>query len=1106
MNSFELQSFQMLIDAGNRDAMLALTVKRPVLLSESLWPELREWLSTQPSSTQRQGAEAMTMLAALQKMTIDNWNRYPFGDGPLDRILARLLQGEIDEAQASIIASTQEITRNLSTVYVRARMMQSVLQALNGDWRQPLLGYRVILAALSARKAMFTRDQKAMESIGAIEYSRIALRAIWETADGRYLNDAVSRLKSVASQELAPWHSPGAAWFALGALHLDPYISSRPSSNFKQQMDAWMRRPRESMGAKFTDEVARETRLPAPLAAFTAASEYFLTSANLEAGPIRGLSLKGYIEAEAWKKVAGGATADLRAFGAEALALLASDRYAEPRAAVAGLLKFAGQEQGTAAQAGYDPQKTAREFLARDLEELVEQQGLVATTELLNRVAEAVQGDGALAVALWRKTLPLMLRRDETALSGFLQNGLLYITNGLADDTVKNRNSAPAAAASQPKKGQAPARTPLEEGKDVWQRSQAEAWSEEKLVATLLLLAAGSQLTNDDLEGAELLRMAESVSERLAAEWNPLLKWFSALLYRGEASNQFALNDYSKAIKAYALSALYFLEAHLPAGAADAMEQAADLVDRSNSQISDFATYFAIVLPELERQGGSRIVARIRDLGRAFFPMTIKPGGRNSASFPLVCMLKGVLLGAAWRAGGNLEWIDSEDSRQMLQRIDASLRAAPGGGMLQNIGGLTMDDLLTVFAEDTEMAAGEGPDSTLHNLEVTFDHELRRRIGERRGRQKDWIPTAEGIQGLLGPETVLIDYYSGNLPNGNAGLYLHILSQESIVLGAADFGIPGMQTFLGDAQYQADILALNVSGARRAIQDDAGTDAPSEEVRQSLSSTPYVSGPTEEILKKLRQQDKWHLCIVPFGPLHFFPFHLLPYGDGLLGDEWAVTYLPALAMLQPRGEKPADRQRQIASFGIEFRNRVPHGLNEIRGAEDEARRVANIFGEPAFVNTTATESAVKEAFAASRRIHISTHGLLTVSAPSFQRVYLTPDSSNDGILFAWELLRHDLRGLDLLTLSACETALGRVDKGDNLRSFATNALIAGAQTVVGTLWPVRSDVTKTFFESFYRETKGGAGKREAFQTAQLTARLTYPQYRDWGAFWYTGLW
>ena len=1106
MTSFELQSFAAMLQAGTPQEAFALSLKTPVVVSESLWPEFAEWLKNQPEEMQTRGAATLRLLPVMLAEGIKYWNRYPFGPGPLDEILQRTLNGEIDEPQASIMAGAPEVVRNLSGLYVRARMMQFVLEAINGNWRKALLGHRVILAALSARKGMLTRDQRAMEGIAAIEYAAVAKQAVWETADGRFLTDAVARVKAILCQDLQPWHTPGAAEYALGQVHLDPYISGRSSANFQSQMDAWMRRPIEALGVQMTPDLARAIAVPSPLDAFTLASQHFLASANLENGAARGLSLKGYMEAELWKKVAGGAMADLRTAAVEAKTLLAEDQYTEMRAAIDSILQFAGQTQP---QAATDWKKTASELLACNAEQMAAQRGLTPTTELMIRVSEAVQNDApSLALGVWRRALPLMLRREETALNGFLQNGLLYITNGLADFELEKWQSGAAAAAGSTGASAAagPAKTSLEGGKEALRRAQVGHWSDEKLIATLLSLALRSQLTNGELEGIQLVEMAESVSPSLATEWRPVFAWLTAMLCRSEGANQFAANNYADTMRVYAQSSLCFLEAHLPAQAMEMLDMGADLVNRSHPLLNEFAVYFGIVIPELERQGGNSAVARVRDLGRAFFPLTMGDSHAGSVSFLLSAILKGVLLGAAWEAGGDLQWIDSLESRDLLQAIAKSRAVAPGGGILKNIGGLTMDDLLTVFAEDTELAAGAGPDSTLHNLEVRYDQELRRHMSERRPQQVEWRPAPAEIQNALGPETVLIDYYSGNLPNGNAGLYVHIVTHESAGKGIVDFGIPGMQVELGTGNFLADILALSVSALRTAIQQTPEKGDVSAEGQKSLDTCAYVKSGIEKILSKFREDGKWHLCIVPHGPLHFLPFHLLPYGAGLLGDEWAVTYLPALGLLNPGRIKTPARQSKIAGFGIDFKSGVPHGLPEILGAEEEARMIAAVYGEQAFTGPAATEPALTAALLNAQRVHVSTHGLLTVSAPSFQRVYLSPDQQSDGILYAWELLRLNLRGLDLLTLSACETALGRVDKGDNLRSLAANALIAGANTVIGTLWPVRSGVTQLFFESLYRELATGSGKREAFQTAQLTARGAYPEYRDWGAFWYSGLW
>jgi CHAT domain len=1108
MNSFELQAFRTVLDSGSPEAMVESTLQWPVVLSESLWPEFREWLSGQSPEIQRRGEGLMAVLGYLLKETIDHWDRHPFGKGPFDGILVRLMKGEIDAGQAAILASAPNVVRNLSPAYLRARLMQSVLQAMNGDWRDPMACHRMILAALAARGSMLMRDQSIMECIGNIEYAYIAKQAIWETADGRYLTDAVTRLQASTGKAQLPWKSPGSVEFALAILHLDPYISSRSSRNFEHQMRDWMRRPREAMGSRFTADLERQTRLPSPLEAFTRASMYFLASANLETGSQRGLGLKGHIEAEVWKGIAGGTVADLRAAAAEALSLLIEDRYIEPRQAVVGLMRLVGQDPQATAQWTSDSSARARELLACDLDAAVAQKGLVATTELFIRVTEAVQDDRVLALAVWRKILPLVLQRDETTIASFLQGGIDRIIKAFADESTISKMVASQSGSARSKakiRSQRPM-SPLEAGKWAQQSAQSERWTEEKLVATLIALAAESQLTNHDLQGVELMRMAEAVSKNLAAEWGRLFNWFTAMLYRGEASNQFEAGNYDESMKAYALCALCFLQGRFAESAADTMEQGADLVSRSPVQVDAFVTYFGVVLPELERQRGPSLVSRIFELGRTFFPLTLGKDGRSSSAFPLAQMLKGILFGTAWRAGGSLEWIESQKCTQMLDDIFHARKFAHNGGVVLSIGGLNLDELLAVYLEETELASGDSPDTTLHNLEVAYDHELQHQIGIRRGRRTEWRPSIGEIQQALGPETVLIDYYSGNLPNGNAGLYAHIFSRESARLVISDFGIPGMQVFFGEPGFAADLLSLSVSGIRREIQNTQPEEVISEEARGLLAADPFVSGEFGEILKEFRDQGKWHLCIVPFGPSHFLPFHLMPYAEGLLGDEWAVTCLPTLALLEPLAAESVARPLEMASFGIEFKNGVPHGLDEIPGAEEEAQMVAQIFQKQAFVGVEATESSVNAALLNSQRIHLSTHGHLAVSAPSFQRVYLSPDDRNDGILYAWELLRSDLRGLDLLTLSACETALGRIDKGDNLRGFASNALIAGANTVIGTLWQVRSDVTKLFFETFYREIKAESGKREAFQTAQLATREKFPRYSDWGAFWYTGRW
>jgi CHAT domain-containing protein len=102
------------------------------------------------------------------------------------------------------------------------------------------------------------------------------------------------------------------------------------------------------------------------------------------------------------------------------------------------------------------------------------------------------------------------------------------------------------------------------------------------------------------------------------------------------------------------------------------------------------------------------------------------------------------------------------------------------------------------------------------------------------------------------------------------------------------------------------------------------------------------------------------------------------------------------------------------------------------------------------------------------------------------------------------VLERDLRGTDLVTLSACESALLRFDFMDNLHGLAAAFLRAGAKAVIGALWPVSPDTAATFFTELYDHLAERGDRVGAFRHAQNRARARHPNYRDWGAFTYFG--
>jgi CHAT domain-containing protein len=93
---------------------------------------------------------------------------------------------------------------------------------------------------------------------------------------------------------------------------------------------------------------------------------------------------------------------------------------------------------------------------------------------------------------------------------------------------------------------------------------------------------------------------------------------------------------------------------------------------------------------------------------------------------------------------------------------------------------------------------------------------------------------------------------------------------------------------------------------------------------------------------------------------------------------------------------------------------------------------------------------------------------------------------------------------DLVTLSACETGLGKVGNGDDVVGLVRGFFYAGANQIVSTLWEIDDATTSRLMTDFYNRIKAGTNKAVALRESQLATRSSHPHPFFWAAFQITG--
>ena len=230
---------------------------------------------------------------------------------------------------------------------------------------------------------------------------------------------------------------------------------------------------------------------------------------------------------------------------------------------------------------------------------------------------------------------------------------------------------------------------------------------------------------------------------------------------------------------------------------------------------------------------------------------------------------------------------------------------------------------------------------------------------------------------------------------------------------------------------------------------------------------------------------KKHLVIVPHGMLHYLPFQaLLSKQRKYLMESFTISYLPSASVL--KYAKAKNKGNRVDLFAV---GNPATELTSLPAAEEEVREVSILF-EKRLVLTgkEATKVSVKGKSPRYDLMLFSTHGEMIDSDPLRSNLRFTPLGGDDGRLTVNEIFDMEIKA-NLVTLSACETALvkgeaGDFPKGDDLVGLSRAFIHAGAPSVVASLWKVSDDSTVQLMRNFYQNMKT-MPKAEALRKAQM---------------------
>jgi CHAT domain-containing protein/Tfp pilus assembly protein PilF len=309
-----------------------------------------------------------------------------------------------------------------------------------------------------------------------------------------------------------------------------------------------------------------------------------------------------------------------------------------------------------------------------------------------------------------------------------------------------------------------------------------------------------------------------------------------------------------------------------------------------------------------------------------------------------------------------------------------------------------------------------------------------------------------------------------------------------------------------------------VSAFRNAVRDPSVPEPRVKTLAANLSR--LVIQPLEAALP-----DVTRLVISPDGHLNLIPFEALTGRDSrYLIERFAVSYVTSGRDLLRVGLPPASTDAVIFAdpqFGGVPAHLAPVRFGPLPGTGAEAAAIHRLFPQAeVFTGSAATKDNLRSV-RAPKILHIASHAYfddgrasgassnpLLRSGLALAGANAGPGRAADGVLTALEASGLDLWGTELVTLSACDTGVGEIRNGEGVYGLRRAFVLAGAQTLVMSLWNVSDFVARDTMVAYYAALGSGKGRGDGLRQVKLAMLRSngrqHPYY--WAGFIQSGTW